>query len=292
VAAAAFGPESDDVWTNAPPLAGWARAAMARRALRAVRAGEAPVAATPIGQDPRPPAVTYGLLALLAAVYLLQLTLGEWRGLLTPTGRSLLAMGALQRGLVVEAGQWYRVAAATLLHGSPVHLLLNGVALFLGGRLLEPMIGRGWFAAVYGLSALGGSLGSMLLNPAGTVSVGASGAIVGLFGAALAVSHRMPYGAARAWARTLVLQVLLPSVLPILLPTGSGIDFAGHLGGAVIGLLVGVFLVARWPRTEPHPRDRRLGAALAVGCGLVLGAGLARAIALEPALARALSIFP
>ena len=53
-----------------------------------------------------------------------------------------------------------------------------------------------------------------------------------------------------------------------------------------------LFLVARWPRTEPHPRDRRLGTALAVGCGLVLAAGLARAIALEPALARALSVLP
>jgi len=226
---------------------------------------------------------TIALLATLGLVYALQVTIGEWRGLLTPSGRSLIAFGALQRDLVLGYGQWYRVASATLLHGSPLHLFFNGLALYFGGLLLERWIGRAWLVAVFGLSALGGSAASLLLNPPRTVSVGASGAILGLFGAALAVTFRIPYGGARTWAQSAVVRVLLPSLIP-LFAFGSGprIDYAAHLGGAVVGLAIGLFLVGTWPPSEPHPRFRPLATALAVASALSLAAGLGMALLERP----------
>jgi rhomboid protease GluP len=214
-------------------------------------------------------------------------TLGDWSAFLTPSGASLLALGGLRRDLVLEVGQWYRLASAAFLHASPVHLLFNGLALYFGGTLLERLVGRRWLLAVFGLSALGGSAASMLLNPPGTLSVGASGAILGLFGAALAVSFRIPYGSARAWAQSAVLRVLVPSLLPLFLfPQGPRIDFWAHLGGALVGLAVGLLLLARWPRDQPRPRLGGLATVLAAGCTLVLAGGLGAALAERPAIAR------
>ncbi len=285
VTAAAFGPASDHVWTNASLLGRWAQVAAARRARQAVLAGEAPTAPSEIGRPGRTPVVTYALLGVVAAVYLLEITLGRSQGLLTPTGATLVAFGALQRDLVLAEGQWYRMASAALLHGSPLHLFLNGFALYFGGALLERLIGRRWFLAVFGLSALGGSAASMLLNPPEVISVGASGAILGLFGAALAVSFRIPYGGARTWVQSAVVRVLIPSLLPLFVfQNGPRIDYGAHLGGAAVGLVVGLFLVASWPRSEPLPRHRGLATALAIASALVLAGGFAMAMVDRPAM--------
>ncbi len=290
ITAAAFEPGSDRVWTNAALLGGWEQAASARRALRAARAGEAPVTPSEIGHQGRRPVVTITILAVLVVVYVLELATDRWgRGGLTPSLPSLVAIGALQRDLAL-GGQWYRMASATLLHGSPFHLLMNGIALYFGGVLLERLIGRAWFLTVFGLSALGGSALSLVANRPESFSVGASGAIMGVFGAALAVSYRMPYGGARTWVQSAVLRVLVPSLMPLFLfPGGPRIDFWAHLGGAITGLAVGLFLLRSWPRSEPHPHHRRLATALAGVSVVVLAAGLAMALALQPEMARMIS---
>ena len=113
-------------------------------------------------------------------------------GLLDPGIRTLAALGALDKALVVEDGQWWRLFSAPLLHGGLIHIAFNGIALFFAGVVLENVIGRAWFAGVFAVSAVTGSAMSLLINPETLISVGASGAIMGLFAAAFAVAYRYP----------------------------------------------------------------------------------------------------
>src|SRR6188768_1661828 len=97
---------------------------------------------------------------------------------------SLQALGGVSGPAVLQDGQVYRLLSATLLHGGIVHLFFNGVALLLGGALLEASAGAGWMLLVYVLSGVCGSLLGIYANPPNVVSVGASGAIMGLLAAA------------------------------------------------------------------------------------------------------------
>jgi rhomboid protease GluP len=92
---------------------------------------------------------------------------------------------------------------------------MNGVGLLLVGRVLERLIGRVWFGAVYAVAALCGACVSMLLNPTAIVSVGASGAIMGLFTAMLVSSLHFQPGGFRSRLQRNAIWVLIPSMLPL-----------------------------------------------------------------------------
>src|SRR5713226_8518908 len=166
------------------------------------------------------PWLTCALLAVLAAVFAAELLFPvEPAKLASPHIDTLIAMGALNRRLVLESGEWYRLLSSSLLHGG----------------------------------ALGGSVGSMAINDPATVSVGASGAIMGMLAAAVVSSFRLPAGAARERLQIGLLQVLVPSLIPLAtVRTGGRIDFAGHLGGAAAGACAGALLLATWARSSPR----------------------------------------
>jgi rhomboid protease GluP len=205
--------------------------------------------APPVGGDRTPPMLIWALLAALAAVFLLELFSA---GALEPSVATLIAMGGLSRSLVLEGGEWYRLFAAPLLHGSVVHLLLNGLALLIAGGLLERLVGRAWLLALFAIGALGGSLMSLALNAATIVSVGASGAIMGLLAAGFVQSYRLPRGAPRTQVQIGMLQMLVPSLIPLATSlTGEHVDFAAHLGGALAGGAAGFVLLKLWPPRFP-----------------------------------------
>jgi membrane associated rhomboid family serine protease len=106
----------------------------------------------------------------------------------TPGHFSLLAMGAVDRTQVLGHGEWWRLFTATNLHGSPEHLIGNLTTFVLVGFLLEPMIGIGWFAAIYFTGGFCGAVLSMLLNGPDMLSVGASGAIMATLAALFTLS--------------------------------------------------------------------------------------------------------
>jgi membrane associated rhomboid family serine protease len=85
----------------------------------------------------------------------------------------------------VAAGEWYRLITSGFLHYGIIHLGMNRFALYIVGPQLERRLGALQFLALYFTSMLAGSLGAMILSPSGATA-GASGAIFGLFGAALA----------------------------------------------------------------------------------------------------------
>ena len=203
--------------------------------------------------------VTYALLAILVAAFVAEcaFALGPLKGSLQPSITTLEALGGLYWTRIVESGEWYRLLSATFLHGDLTHLLLNGFVLFYAGRRLEWVIGHAWFAAIYLISAVCGSVASLAINPHNLVGVGASGAIMGILGASVISSLHFAAGPTRTRLQVTAAQVLIPLLLPIWTTTRSGmlIDFGGHLGGAIGGALVAALMLLLWPRSHVG-RDR------------------------------------
>ncbi len=120
-----------------------------------------PAPANDVTPARRTPWLTFAILGLLAAVFAAELAFAvePTRGLLEPGARTLLALGGLQYAATVGSDEWYRMFLAPLMHTGLVHLLINGIALYVAGRILEPAIGARWFAALFVVSGLAGSIG-------------------------------------------------------------------------------------------------------------------------------------
>jgi len=130
----------------------------------------------------------------------------------------------------IAQGEWWRLFTSTLLHGSILHLLFNMYALYWLGPQLERSLGHVRFAALYVLSALGGSVASYWFSPLNTLSVGASGAIFGLITATIVIGRET-----RTDVSQLIVLLGINVVIGFLQP---GIDWRAHFGGAAVGALV------------------------------------------------------
>lgn len=195
------------------------------------------------------------------------------------------AMGA-NSGIMLQKGEIWRLFASAFLHGDPIHLIVNMLALWSFGILLESLLGPRRYLLLYGLSALGGSLASAFLG-SGAWSVGASGAIWGLMAAGIAITY---------WPRGLLPPVMLAQLrkrvwMPLALNLGysfqPGVDVYAHLGGGVVGfaLIAGLLTRNLRPVAErAHPSDAERGPNPAVTRGAV-ALGLAMALSIAVALA-------
>ena len=239
------------------------------------------------------PLLTCSLLLLLALVFV-----GEQAGGLASGGDlafsypALIAIGGVSRDLVAS-GEWWRLAAAPLLHGGVSHLIGNGVVLLFAGMTLERLVGRGWLAGIFAASALGGVAGSVLLNSPAVVSVGASGAVMGLLAAMIACSFHIGAYEQRTRLRWIGARLMIPALIPFGGLAGVAVDYNAHLGGAAVGGLAGFILLVAWPETEARPSLRGAMAGLGLA-GLALGAvGLLLAALHFPAYAaRARDLVP
>jgi len=131
---------------------------------------------------------------------------------------------------------WRFLTAAFLHSRSPLHILFNMYALWLVGPFLEQAFGRARFVALYALSAIGGSVGYLLIADPHSyawdaVVVGASGAVFGLFGAIIPVLRRT----GRSATQILVL-IAINMAIPFFV---GGIAWQAHLGGLAVGLAMG-----------------------------------------------------
>jgi len=177
---------------------------------------------------------TLGLIAINIAVFLAEVAGGG--GGLTPHGSSLIFNFGLFGPSVAE-GEWYRLLTSGFLHANLFHIGFNMFALFFLGRILEPGIGTPRFLAVYFVSLFAGSLGAILLSP-DNLTIGASGAIFGIFGATFVIArHRGIAGLASSVGVILVLNLVFALGRP-------EISIGGHLGGLVGGVLCALFIVA------------------------------------------------
>jgi rhomboid protease GluP len=165
-----------------------------------------------------------------------------------PSGPDLVAWGSNFTPLTLH-GQPWRLVSNIFLHAGFSHLLLNMFSLWLLGVLIEARIG-GWRLLLgYFVSGIGASLTSLLYNSLGINSVGASGAIFGLYGMLLVLllSKRLALDKSDRKAMLgLVLYLVLSNLISGL--TGGNIDNAAHIGGLLTGLLLaGPLVLFRLP---------------------------------------------
>jgi rhomboid protease GluP len=145
-------------------------------------------------------------------------------------------------GPLTTDGQWWRLVSSMFLHFGVFHVALNMWALYVGGRLAERLFGSRAFALLYLASGIGGSLTSLLWNPA-VNSAGASGAIFGVYGAMLAFFLRKHSAIPPAiisqqrWSGIAFIGFNLMNGF-----SHAGIDNADHIGGLAVGFLLGLVL--------------------------------------------------
>ena len=153
-----------------------------------------------------------------------------------------LAWGA-NFGPATQDGQWWRLGSAMFLHFGIIHLVLNTWSLWDVGQLAERMYGRWRFVCIYMISGLAGNLVSLVVQGNAAVSGGASGAIFGVYGAALVFLWRERAAIAQHEFRWLFWGALgfasLTIMLGYIIP---GIDNAAHIGGFITGVLASIVL--------------------------------------------------
>jgi membrane associated rhomboid family serine protease len=190
--------------------------------------------------------VTYVIIGLNVAAFLVEQATGGAGGTFARWG-AMLSQSAIDPstgGLLtgVADGGWWRPVTSAFLHAGLLHIAFNMYALYLFGPLLERWLGTLRFVVMYLTCAVGASLVVYLLSPTLQPSLGASGAVFGLFGVALVMMHQRRYD-----VRTLIGLLVVNGVITFVVPN---ISWQAHVGGLVTGLLIGaVFAYA--------PRERR-----------------------------------
>jgi membrane associated rhomboid family serine protease len=211
------------------------------------------------------PVATQALIAINVIVFFAETAAGASLGGGGGAAGVIYEKGALYGPLVEHQHEYWRLLTAGFLHDGLLHIFVNMLSLYFVGSALEPAIGRINFLAVYFASLLAGSFGALLFSP-GVPTLGASGAIFGIFGALIVVARARGIPIWQSGLGMVLLFNLLFSV------SFKGISLGGHLGGLVGGLIAG------WAVVELSERRRTPGAALAV-CAVLAAASVAGAIA-------------
>ncbi len=185
----------------------------------------------------RRPEVTFALIAINVVVFL---TEGSFTFSGGPTGK-IYEEGALFgsiRGvptLGVAHGQWWRIITSGFMHENLIHIGFNMYVLYVLGQMLEPALGRLRFGTIYAVSLLTGSFGALLVTPH-SPTVGASGAIFGLMGAAAVEMRARQIPIMQSGVGGLI---LLNLVISFTLP---GISWGGHIGGLIGGAVAALVI--------------------------------------------------
>jgi membrane associated rhomboid family serine protease len=213
------------------------------------------------------PTLTYILIGINVAV-----ALGGFLSGANTTGggigsSSLINDGSVSRFAIAD-GEYWRLITAGFLHAGLLHLTFNMFSLWVLGGILEPAVGRLRFGLIYFVSLLAGSFGALLLEPSAP-TVGASGAIFGVMGAAIVVMRNSGINPMQSGLGFWLLLNLLFTF------TATNISIGGHLGGLLGGAVAALFLY--------DLRDRlHVPQALATGLTVALGAlAVAGAIAVS-----------
>jgi membrane associated rhomboid family serine protease len=207
--------------------------------------------------------VTIVLIVINVIVFIAEVSSGASFGRAGGSSQ-IIEKGALYGPAIADGGEYWRLVTGGFLHSGFLHILFNMYLLWILGQMLEPALGRWRFAAIYFVSLLGGAFGALLLNP-DSVTVGASGAVFGLMGAAF-VDQRsrgvdpMQTGIGGLIVINLVISFLIPNI-----------SIGGHIGGLIAGGLAALVL---------QQADRRRSALLGLaGCVLLAVVAVAAAIA-------------
>lgn len=202
--------------------------------------------------SPGAPVITYTIVALCVLSYVVQLAVGS---------QSWIVRWGFSP-VIAETEPWRFVTGAFLHSASIWHIAMNMYALWIVGPYLEQILGRWRFTALYLLSAIGGHVTILLLaDPSRldwyTFTVGASGAVFGLFGAVFLVLRRVGQD-----ARGMLILIGINLVFGFVF---SGISWQGHVGGLVTGAILGAAYAY-----APRERRREVGVGVTALVGVLL----------------------
>lgn len=199
---------------------------------------------TPYGgqrvSDPR--ITTFVLIGLNALVWLAILATGgstskllNYLALLPESSSYRYPDGSIELVRGVSDGAWWQLLTSAFTHVQVLHIGFNMLALFFLGPMLENVLGRWRFLAVYLVSALAGSAAVMLFAEPHSQTLGASGAIFGLMGALAVMALKV-----RGQVQSVLTWIALNLVFTF---TVSGISWQGHIGGLAGGAVIGAAMV-------------------------------------------------
>ena len=207
------------------------------------------------------PYFTYLLIAVNVVVYLLDSASKSGND---PTQETLTQKGALF-GPDVANGDWYQPITSGFLHANIIHIGFNMFLLFQLGMLLEPALKRVSYAVLYFTALLGGSFLVLVLDP-NEATLGASGAVFGLMGAAfVGLRSRGIDPFSTGIGGLIVLNLVFTFAIP-------NISIGGHIGGLVAGAAGGWLMFEAAPQIE---QGRKRGTGIMVATGLCALLGLA-----------------
>jgi len=169
------------------------------------------------------PFVTFTLIGINVAVFLLELATGAT---INGQGGTIWRNGVLF-GPAVADGEWWRLLTSAFLHYGPLHLGMNMLVLWFIGPALEDYLGHARYLLLYIVSGLAGAAGALIWSPT-AFTVGASGAIWGLMGAALLLEARRIYVFGGQAMGLVVFNLIFTFLIP-------GVSIGGHIGGLIGG---------------------------------------------------------
>ncbi len=190
---------------------------------------------------PRTPVITYALIAINVVAFIAQMA------------SQRVEVEFVMWTPAVAHGELYRLLTSAFLHSGITHVLFNMFALYVIGPPLEIWLGRTRFSCLYLLSALGGSVLIYLFSPLNVPTLGASGAVFGLFAATFVVAKKVNVD-----IRWVVIMIVINLVITFTVPS---ISWQGHLGGLLTGGLI-AFAYAYAPTKNRN--QVQVGATLAV----------------------------
>lgn len=212
-----------------------------------------PAARTQFGAEVRAdqkPVVTWVVIGLCLAVYGLQMASRYIAGFTLDITTMFSYAPVLTSDYPLYNLEWWRMLTSSVLHSpfNAMHIAFNMMALWFVGRVIEPAIGRGLYSVLLMLSAFGGSVGVLYFTDPWTPTVGASGAVFGLFGA-LFILMRSTGSQTGGILALIVINMVVSFTFP-------EISWQGHLGGLIIGALCAL-VIAKAPRSKEGTPDQR-----------------------------------
>jgi rhomboid protease GluP len=208
------------------------------------------------------PTYTYALLGGIASAFAAQL----YAGLLTTQAYA----AAFNKPLFL-AHQYWLILTGAAVHGSILHVVMNGYALYSFGRLMEMLSNRAHLAIVFLLSVLGGGLLSLLYNPNNS-SVGASGGIVGLISYLAVYAFRRRQFISPEFRKSLLINIGFILIFGLVL--FQVVDNFGHIGGFIAGAVYGFFQIPKDAYTDPRAAGPGVEVAGIAALGLYIAACL------------------
>jgi membrane associated rhomboid family serine protease len=218
--------------------------------------------------QPATPRVTYVLIGLNLLVWVVMVATGvdPWE----PSTEDMLAWGA-DFALLTNNGQWWRMFTAIFLHHGILHLGFNLYFLWAVGRLCEQVFGHLAYGVLYVGTGLIASLASLWWHPLG-VSVGASGALFGVFGAFLGFALRRREMLTEEYIRQVMRAAIIMIGLNVVIGLSiESIDLAAHLAGLAAGFGLGylISMLAERPVSTPEQAKAVKLRAIAAAAGVI-----------------------